>query len=85
MQDELGQKVRLRFSLFKAVAYSTGMRKAHYPNHSFSVLLIFCRTALEEGIETFSHYRAAKRLVFRVVLIQKGQKWKISVAISHSE
>lgn len=28
MQDELGQKVRFRFSLFKAVAYSTAMRKS---------------------------------------------------------
>lgn len=56
-----------------------------YLDHSFSLLLISCRIALEEGIEIFSHYRAAKRLVLRVVLIQKGQKWKITVAISHSE
>lgn len=66
MQDEFGQKARPRFSLFKTVAYSTGMRKHTL---SFSALLILCRTALKE-IENFSHYRAAKRS-FKAVLIQK--------------
>lgn len=67
IQDELGQKVRPRFSLFKPVAYSTGMRKHSL---SYSAQLILCRTALKEEIENFSHYREAKRL-FKAVLIQK--------------
>lgn len=70
--------------LSRSVAYSTRMRKSTL-YRSFSALFIFFRMALEEGIEIFSHYRAAKRLVFRVALIQKGQKWKITVAILHSE
>lgn len=65
----------------------SGWEKAYYLylDHSFSAPLSFFsfRTALEEGMENSSHYRAAKRLVFTVVLIQKGQKWK--VATLHSE
>lgn len=67
IQDELGQKVRPRFSLFKPVAYCTGMRKHSL---SYSAQLILCRTALKEEIENFPHYREAKRL-FKAVLIQK--------------
>lgn len=84
MQDELGEKVRCRFSLSGSVAYSTRMRRGTL-SRWFSALLIFFRTALGEGIEILSHYRATERLVFRVVLIQKGQKWKITVAILHYE
>lgn len=56
-----------------------GWEKAHYLDDRS------IRTALEEGIEILSYHRATERLVFRVVLIQKGQKWKITMAILHSE